>query len=77
METTKKPIKQGKKITNKENLLIFWILDTVTEAMEYDHELEKYVDGGNFLLNLSKNQLRELENIKKKLVSMIDISEFK
>jgi len=77
METTKKPIKQGSKITNKENLLIFWILDTVTEAMEFDHELSKYVDRGNFLLNLSKNQLDELETIKKKLVSIIDISEFK
>jgi len=76
MKTTVKT-KPGKRLTNSQNLLLFWIIDTVTEAMEYDEDLGKYTDRGNFLLNLSANQLEELETIKKKLISIIDITEFK
>ena len=72
MKTTVKT-KPGKRLTKSQNLLLFWIVDKITDAMVYDHEEFDWKDCGNIVLKLSENQLEELHEIKSKLIEQIDL----
>lgn len=55
--------RKSKKLNQDEQNLVNEILGKVFNCMDYDKQLEAYVDGGNFVLQLSKDQMQKLADI--------------
>jgi hypothetical protein len=60
-------MEKKKELTWEDKSLIRTILDTVADAMEWDNDYNKYIDGGNIVLSLDKDEMKRLKSILKKL----------
>lgn len=63
------PKKRGQKLTIDEYSVVDLILSKVYDCMTEDEILQKFVDGGNFVLALSGEQMYDLFEAKRKLKS--------
>lgn len=63
------PKKRGEKLTINEYIIVNKILSKVYDCMSEDEILQKFTDGGNFVLALTGEQMFDLFEAKRKLKS--------
>jgi hypothetical protein len=58
---------EAKKLNLNDLALVQAILYRVFKCMEYDSDLEKYIDAGNFCMSLNEEQMQHVVKILQKI----------
>ena len=61
-------MKREQTFTEQERIAMFRVLDSVIEKINYDTELQSYVDDGDIVISISREDFKALKRAYKKLL---------